>query len=141
MSLPPPNSLLTTHYSLLTTHYLPLTFSLLAAHLPHPSLEPEPALAPDHEQTGGRNDAGTDEDQHAWHLAEHQKAEEERPQHRGVVERRDQRGRRKPIAFRQQDVRDAAADADDNQRGELGPVRHEPAQRPGRKPRQRADQR
>src|SRR6266446_3234233 len=56
-------------------------------------------------------DDGADEDQHARHLGEHQKAEHERPQHRGVIERRDQRSRRQPIALSQKDVRAAATDA------------------------------
>ena len=93
------------------------------------ALQSELALAPDHEQARRRDDGGADEHQRARQFAEHQVAEHERPQHRGVVERRDQRRLREPIALGQEDVREPAEDADGDERGELRPGRREPAER------------
>src|SRR5579883_1025942 len=70
----------------------------------------ELALAPDHEQPGRGNDRGADHDHHGRRLAEHRIAEQQRPDHRRIVERRDYRGRRVAIAFGQEDMTGAAED-------------------------------
>ncbi len=65
-------------------------------------------------------------------LAEEEVAEQERPDHRGVVERCNQRGRRPPEALGEEDVADPPTQADRDQRGELEPGRGEPVQSPAR---------
>src|SRR6267154_1705180 len=61
-------------------------------------------LAPDHENPGRGNNDAADEDVNGRHLAEYRIAEHEGPDHRGVIERRDQRRWRVAIARRQHDM-------------------------------------
>ncbi len=66
--------------------------------------QPQLTLPPDHENAGCRDDDAADEDVDRRHLTEHGVAEHERPDHGGVVDRRDQRRRRVAIAGRQHDM-------------------------------------
>src|SRR5262249_15614816 len=70
------------------------------------------ALAPDHEQPGGRNDDRAEKDERRRGFSKHHVAERERPHHGSVIERRKQRSGREAIAFGEQNVRDAAQHAD-----------------------------
>src|SRR6516162_6945125 len=83
-------------------------------------LQAELALAPDHEQTRGAHDGGADEDIDGGDLAEECVAEQERPEHGGVVEGRHDRGSGVPIALGKEDVREPTKNADRNERRELG---------------------
>src|SRR6266478_2670095 len=75
----------------------------------------ELAFAPDDEQACTGNDDRTGKNESAGQLMKEKIAEQERPYHRGVIERRNQRGRRPAIAFGEQDVGNAAAQPDRDQ--------------------------
>src|SRR6516162_7408572 len=57
------------------------------------ALQAELTLAPDYEQTGGGDDRGADEDVDRRQLVEEEVANQERKEHRGVIERRHHGGR------------------------------------------------
>ena len=106
--------------------------------------QPELALAPQHENAGCRDDGAADEDGDGRHFAEQRVAEHERPDHGGVVERRDQRSRSVTVARGQHDVGRAANEAGRDQHRKLRAWSARPSRTAvwqGRPPRNRAKNR
>ena len=62
----------------------------------------------------------------AGERAEHQPAEQQRPQHGGVIERGDDRGRRQPKSLGHEDLRDPAQNADSDQDRQILGGRRDP---------------
>ena len=83
------------------------------------ALERELVLAPDHEQARAGDDRGAEHDHHRRRFAEHRVAENQRPDHRGVVERRHHRRRGVAIALGEKNVAGAAEKADRRKRGKF----------------------
>src|SRR5687767_13877225 len=93
------------------------------------TLQAELALAPHHEQAGAGDDDGSDRNERGWDFAEEQPAQQKAPDHRRVVERDQERGRRVVMTAGRENVRDTAGDAGADQAGELDLVRPGPAER------------
>src|SRR3712207_2717571 len=69
-------------------------------------------LAPEHEQAGGRDDGGADHHRLLRRLAEGEPADQEGPDHRRVLERRHEGGVSVAVALGQENLPDAAENAD-----------------------------